>query len=68
MADYQGRDVFVAGGIPGERVVAEVLRVRRNYVAAQVVEVLQASQHRVQAPCPYYGSWTQAATRIAIRV
>jgi len=55
MANYQGTDVFVAGGIPGERVIAEVLKVWRKYVAAQVVEVLVASQNRVQAPCPYYG-------------
>lgn len=55
MADYQGTDVFVSGGIPGERVVAEVLRVWRKYIAAQVVEVLEASEHRVEAPCPYYG-------------
>jgi 23S rRNA (uracil1939-C5)-methyltransferase len=56
MAEYQGTDVFVAGGIPGERVVAEVLRVWRKYIAARVVEVLHPSQHRVQAPCPYYGT------------
>lgn len=55
MADYQGTDVFVSGGIPGERVVAEVLRVWRKYIAAQVVEVLDASERRVEAPCPYYG-------------
>ncbi|HEU0021696.1 MAG TPA: 23S rRNA (uracil(1939)-C(5))-methyltransferase RlmD [Dehalococcoidia bacterium] len=56
MANYQGTDVFVSGGIPGERVVAQVLRVWRKYVAARVVEVLDASPHRVEAPCPYYGN------------
>jgi 23S rRNA (uracil1939-C5)-methyltransferase len=58
MASHQGQDVFVFGGIPGETVVAEVLRVRRKYVAASVVEVLEASEQRVAPLCPYYGDCT----------
>lgn len=58
MASHRGWDIFVFGGIPGERVVAEVLKVRRRYVAAKVVEVLQASPHRTEAPCRYFGDCT----------
>ena len=58
MASHQGEDIFVFGGIPGETVVAEVLRIRRKYVAARVVEVLQASDQRVEPRCPYYGECT----------
>jgi 23S rRNA (uracil1939-C5)-methyltransferase len=58
MAYYQDKEVFVFGGIPGERVVAEVLRVRRNYIAARVVELLETSVDRVKPPCPYYGDCT----------
>ena len=58
MAHEGGRDVFVFGGIPGERVIAEVLRVRRKYVGARVVEVLEPSEQRVEPPCPYYGDCT----------
>ena len=58
MARYEDQDVFVLGGIPGERVVAEVIRTRRKYVAAKVVEVLEASPDRVDAPCQYYGLCT----------
>jgi 23S rRNA (uracil1939-C5)-methyltransferase len=58
MAHEGGRDVFVFGGIPGERVIAEVARVRRKYVGARVVEVLEPSEHRVEPPCPYYGDCT----------
>ena len=58
MADYQGTDVFVFGGIPGERVVAEVVRVRRNHVAARILEVLEPSPHRVTPPCGYFGDCT----------
>ena len=58
MASHEGWDVFVFGGIPGERVVAEVVATRRRYLAARVVEVLEASPQRVQPPCPYFGDCT----------
>jgi tRNA/tmRNA/rRNA uracil-C5-methylase (TrmA/RlmC/RlmD family) len=31
MAGHDGQDIFVLGGIPGETVLAEVIRVRRNW-------------------------------------
>ena len=52
---WEETDVFVTGGIPGEKVVAEVVRVHRKYAAAAVVEVLEPSEFRVEPPCPYYG-------------
>ena len=58
MADYEGMPVFVFGGIPGERVVAQVLRVHRNYVSARVTQVLEPSPDRVEPPCPYFGDCT----------
>ncbi len=58
MSRFQGTDVFVFGGIPGERVTAEVTRVHRRYVEAQVVEVLEPSPWRVEPPCSYYGQCT----------
>ena len=58
MARFQETDVFVFGGIPGERVTAEVMRVHRRYAEAQVVEVLESSPWRVKPPCPYYGQCT----------
>ncbi len=58
MASHDGEDVFVLGGIPGEIVQAEVVRIKRKYVAAQVVRVLTPSTDRVEPPCPYYGECT----------
>ncbi|MDP6496318.1 MAG: 23S rRNA (uracil(1939)-C(5))-methyltransferase RlmD [Dehalococcoidia bacterium] len=55
MADFDGHNVFVAGGVPGEKVVVEAVKVHRKYVSAKVVEVLEASADRVEPPCPYYG-------------
>ena len=58
MACHEGWDIFVFGGIPGEKVVAEVLRVHRRHISASVVQVLEPSPHRVEAPCEYFGSCT----------
>ncbi len=46
-----GEEVRVFGALPGERV--EVAPARRG--AATLVRVLEASPHRVAAPCPYFG-------------
>ena len=58
MARHAGSDVFVFGGIPGERVEAEIVAVRRKYVAAQVTRVTAPSPARVEPPCEYFGQCT----------
>ena len=58
MASHAGSDVFVFGGIPGERVEAEIIAIRRKYVAAQVTRVITPSQLRVEPPCEYFGQCT----------
>ena len=58
VAQHEGRRVSVFGGIPGEDVLAEVVRQRRNMILAQVIEVTNASTERVEPPCPYFGPCT----------
>ena len=53
-----GELVYVFGGIPGEEVVVEVVRRRKKYIAAQVVEVMTPSPYRVEPPCPLFGPCT----------
>lgn len=50
-----GRAVFVAGGIPGERVRIRLLHERKRWARGELVEVLEKSEDRVEAPCPYFG-------------
>lgn len=50
-----GRVVFVAGALSGEEVSARLLRVKKDYMEAEVTEVHQASLQRVEPPCPVYG-------------
>jgi len=58
LAQHESRPVFVFGGIPGEEVLAEVVRQHRSHITARVVEVRSASPQRVAAPCPYFGPCT----------
>lgn len=50
-----GRAVFVRHALPGEQVRAEVTEERSSYLRADAVEILTASPHRVEPPCPWAG-------------
>lgn len=56
VARVDGKAVFVADALPGERVRARLLRKHRQFDEAQCVEVLQASPDRVAPRCPHYGT------------
>jgi 23S rRNA (uracil1939-C5)-methyltransferase len=51
----EGRVVFLDGGLPGERVEAEIVEDRRDFARARVVRLLEPpgpSPHRRVPPCP----------------
>ena len=50
-----GFTLFVRGALPGERVVARVVGVKKQYGHAEMVSVLKESEERVTPPCPIYG-------------
>lgn len=50
-----GRVVFVAGACPGDVVEACVEEERSRFLRARVVDVLEASPHRVEPPCEHFG-------------
>ncbi|MEK9659124.1 MAG: Maf family nucleotide pyrophosphatase [Chloroflexota bacterium] len=58
LAEQDGKPVFVQGALPGEKVLAEVVRERRDHIAARVVQVLDASPNRVEPACPHFGACT----------
>ena len=58
-ARHNGERVNIFGGIPGEEVIARLIRYkrrRRQQVSGIVTEVLKPSPHRVAPPCPYFGA------------
>jgi tRNA/tmRNA/rRNA uracil-C5-methylase (TrmA/RlmC/RlmD family) len=55
VARIEGKAVFVAGALPGERVVVRVVDDRARWARAELVDVVVASPDRVAPPCPYVG-------------
>lgn len=47
--------VFIAGGLPKERVRAHVILVKKDYAIARLTEVISPSADRVKPECPYFG-------------
>lgn len=60
LAHYNGKEINVSGGIPGEEVICKIIRSRGNrntceQISATVTKVLRSSPHRIKPPCPYFG-------------
>ncbi|GCE14105.1 23S rRNA (uracil(1939)-C(5))-methyltransferase RlmD [Tengunoibacter tsumagoiensis] len=49
---YEGRVLFVPGGIPGERVRVEIVEERRGHARANLLEILRPSPERVEPAFP----------------
>ena len=50
----QGKAVFVPFTIEGESVSAEIVREKKQFAEAELVEVRQSSRDRVEPQCPYF--------------
>jgi len=77
VARHEGRAVFVRHALPGERVIAEVTegRAKDSFWRADAVQVLEASEDRVEAPCVYAGpglcggcDWQHASYEAQLRI
>ena len=51
---WQGKTIFVEGGLQGETVKAEVLSDRKTHAEARLLEIQQVSEYRVEPFCPVY--------------
>lgn len=49
---YEGRVLFVPGGIPGERVEVEIVEERRGHARAELLEILRPAPERVEPSYP----------------
>jgi len=55
VARAEGFVVFVAGGLPGDRVVAEVTKAKRRFAEARAVELLRPAPDRIADQCVHEG-------------
>lgn len=49
-----GFTLFIQGALPGEQVQAKVLKVKKQYGYAKLLQTLQESLDRIDAPCAIY--------------
>jgi len=47
--------VFVDGSYPGDKVIAEIRKIRSSYAEAKVKEIITKSPLRIKANCKYFG-------------
>jgi 23S rRNA (uracil1939-C5)-methyltransferase len=47
---------FVRGGLPGDRLTAQVVKTKANYIEAIAKEILKPSPNRIEPPCKYFGT------------
>ncbi len=53
LAHLNNMTIFVDKAVPGDRVIARIARVKKNFAESRVLEVIEASPYRTNAPCPY---------------
>jgi 23S rRNA (uracil1939-C5)-methyltransferase len=51
----EGKTVMVALAAPGDRLRVRVDQEKGTVCFASIVEVIEASPHRIEPPCPYFG-------------
>ncbi len=47
--------VFVDQALPGELVSARIVKKKKNWAEARLLDIKRPSRHRIKAPCPYSG-------------
>ena len=55
VARDEGKAVFIPFTIDGERVSANIVREKKQFAEAELVDVRESSLHRVKPECPYFG-------------
>ncbi len=56
IARLDGLVVFVQGGVPGDDVRVKLTKIKKQFLEADVVEVLKKSSLRVEPRCKYFGT------------
>ena len=49
---YNGIAVFVRGTVPGDRIIAHIIKVSKNYAVGIIDEIVEPSPKRIEPDCP----------------
>ncbi len=61
VARYNEYVIFVKNTIPGDKVKARIFKRKSNYAEARLLELVEPSQLRIDAPCVYF-AWCGGCT------
>lgn len=54
LCHHNGKVVFVFAALPGERVSIQINKTTKKFSEATVLEIIEASPHRIEPRCPYF--------------
>ncbi len=52
---FDGKAVFVPLTAPGDRVACKIIKAKKRFAEAELVDIVKPSSLRATPPCPYYG-------------
>ncbi len=55
VAHHDGKVVFVDGALPGEQILARIVRRKPSFDKARIERIVRASPQRTRPPCPHFG-------------
>lgn len=50
---YNGLAVFVRGTVPGDKIIAHIIKRSKNYAVGIIDEIISPSPNRIESDCPY---------------
>lgn len=53
VARMDGFVIFINDGVPGDRLLARIIKKRKSHAEANIVELVHPSEDRINAPCTY---------------
>lgn len=51
---YEGLAVFVQGGVPGDRLLVHIIKVKKTYAIGKIVRCVRAAAGRIESDCPVF--------------
>ena len=52
VAHFGGMAVFVRGAVPGDELIAHIIKVSKSYAIAKIKEIITPSKSRIESDCP----------------
>lgn len=56
LAFVEGLTVFVPLSVPGDTLRVRIREIKKKTAFAEIIEVIQAGEHRITPPCKYFGT------------